>query len=313
MTVTVSVRSISALLVMSISLFGLPAGAPAQSVATPLAAQRSDPPVVTAPEIQFTQWKLANGLTVIALPDPTTATVTTSMWYEVGAKNDPQGRSGFAHLFEHILNRKTENMPYGMVNQLAEDIGGSRNASTGYDRTNYYETVPAQYLETLLWTHAERMARPVIDQDVFENERSVVKEELRQGVLTPPYGVMQRYVFFENAFDLLPQRRSNIGIIEDLDAATLDEARAFHQAYYGPDTAALIVAGNFDVANLRALVDKYFAAIPGGRGRNRSRSPRAKRAARRRATSPRPLRPCRCPRWARSTSCPKRLMRTGPR
>lgn len=231
-------------------------------VTTPIAAQRADPPVVTAPEIQFTQWKLANGLTVIALPDPTTATVTTSMWYQVGAKNDPEGRSGFAHLFEHILNRKSENMPYGMINQLAEDIGGSRNASTGYDRTNYYETVPAQYLETLLWTHAERMARPVIDQDVFENERSVVKEELRQGVLTPPYGVMQRYVFFENAYDLLPQRRSNIGIVADLDAATLDEARAFHQAYYGPDTAVLIVAGNFDVANLRALVDKYFAAIP---------------------------------------------------
>ena len=231
------------------------------AASTPLVAQRADPPVVTAPEIQFTQWKLANGLTVIALPDPTTATVTTSMWYDVGAKNDPEGRSGFAHLFEHILNRKTENMPYGMVNQLAEDVGGSRNASTGYDRTNYYETVPAQYLETFLWTHAERMARPVIDQDVFENERKVVKEELRQGVLTPPYGIMQRYVVFENAFDVLPQRRTNIGILADLDAATLDEARAFHQAYYGPDSAALIVAGNFDVANLRTLVDKYFAAI----------------------------------------------------
>lgn len=232
------------------------------AAATPLAAQQPAPPAVTAPEIEFTQWQLANGLTVIALPDPATATVTTSMWYDVGAKNDPEGRSGFAHLFEHILNRKSENMPYGMVNELAEDIGGRRNASATHDRTNYYETVPAEYLETMLWTHAERMARPVIDQEVFENERSVVKEELRRGVLSPPYGVMGTYVFHENAFDVLPQRRTNIGVIEDLDAATLDEARAFHQAFYGPDSATLIVAGNFDVATLRALVNTYFAAIP---------------------------------------------------
>ena len=112
------------------------------------------------------------------------------MWYEVGSKHDPQGRSGFSHLFEHILSRKTENMPYNMVNRLTEDVGGTRNASNSDDRTNYYETVPAQYLETLLWTHAERMARPVVDKEVFENERSVVKEELRQRILAPPYGRM---------------------------------------------------------------------------------------------------------------------------
>ncbi len=119
---------------------------------------------------------------------------TTSLWYEVGSKHDPEGRSGFAHLFEHILSRKTENMPYNMINRLTEDVGGVRNASTGTDRTNYYETVPAQYLETMLWTHAERMARPVVDDEVFERERSVVKEELRQRVLAPPYGRLSRYV-----------------------------------------------------------------------------------------------------------------------
>lgn len=222
---------------------------------------KGPPAAVTAPKIEYSQWTLPNGLRVIALPDPTTATVTTSVWYEVGSKHDPQGRSGFSHLFEHILSRKTENMPYNMVNRLTEDVGGTRNASNSDDRTNYYETVPAEFLETLLWTHAERMARPVVDSEVFENERSVVKEELRQRILAPPYGRI-RMVLAENAYDVLPQRRPGIGSLEQLDSATLDDARAFHQAYYGPDTATLIVAGNFDSARLRSLVDQYFAAIP---------------------------------------------------
>lgn len=217
---------------------------------------------LSAPKIEYTRWVLGNGLTVIAIPDSSTANVTTSLWYEVGSKHDPDGRSGFAHLFEHILSRKTENMPYNMINRLTEDVGGVRNASTGADRTNYYETVPAEYLETMLWTHRERMALPVVDNEVFENERSVVKEELRQRVLAPPYGRLQRFVIPENAFDELPLRRPGIGSIEDLDSATLDDARAFHQAFYGPDTATLIVAGNFEIGRLRALVDQYFGDIP---------------------------------------------------
>lgn len=218
-------------------------------------------PTISAPEIEYTRWTLDNGLTVIALADSSTANVTTSLWYSVGSKHDPEGRSGFSHLFEHILSRKTLNMPYNMVNKLTEDVGGQRNASNWIDRTNYYETVPAQYLETMLWTHRERMAFPVVDQDVFENERSIVKEELRQRVLAPPYGRFQRFVIPENAFDVLPMRRPGIGSIEDLDSATLEDARAFHQAYYGPDTATLIVAGNFEIERLRELVDQYFADI----------------------------------------------------
>ena len=217
---------------------------------------------LTAPAIEFEQWQLDNGLTVIAIPDGSTATVTTSLWYEVGSKLDPEDRSGFAHLFEHILSRKTANMPYNMINDLTADVGGTRNASTGSDRTNYYEIVPAEYLETMLWTHRERMAFPVVDEDVFETERSVVKEELRQRVLAPPYGRFSRLVLPENAYDVLPLRRPGIGSIEDLDAASLDDARAFHQTYYGPDTATLIVAGNFEMDRLRTLVDTYFADIP---------------------------------------------------
>ncbi len=217
---------------------------------------------LVVPPIAYDRWQLANGLTVIALEDHSTATVTTSLWYDVGAKNDPAGRAGFAHLFEHILSRKTENMPYNMIYGLVADAGGTRNASTGADRTNYYEIVPAENLETMLWTHRERMALPVIDNHVFESERGVVKEELRTRVLAPPYGILGRFVVPEAGFDLLPQRRPGIGSIEDLDSATLDDARAFHQSYYGPDTATLIVAGNFDPAQLRVLVDRYFADIP---------------------------------------------------
>ena len=217
---------------------------------------------LSAPEIEFTEWKLDNGLRVIAMPDDTTGTVTTSLWYDVGSKNDPAGRSGFAHLFEHILSRKTENMPYNMIYGLTADVGGTRNASTGSDRTNYYEQVPAAYLEIMLWTHRERMAFPVVDEEVFDKERDVVKEELRQRVLAPPYGRFQRFVIPENAYDVLPQRRPGIGSIADLDSASLDDARAFYEAFYGPDTATLIVAGNFELDRLRSLVDEYFGDMP---------------------------------------------------
>jgi zinc protease len=228
--------------------------------ALPATAQPPAPKIAVAP-IAFTERTLPNGLRVIAIRDTTTPTVSVQVWYDVGSKHDPEGRSGFAHLFEHILSRKTRNMPYNMINRLTENVGGVRNASTWFDRTNYYETVPAQYLETMLWTHAERMARPVIDDEVFNTERNVVKEEFRQRVLAPPYGRL-RLVLDDNSYDTLPNRRPGIGSLEQLDAATLADARAFHAAFYGPDTATLIVAGNFDPKRLDGLVDKYFAAIP---------------------------------------------------
>ncbi|CAN5120186.1 pitrilysin family protein [soil metagenome] len=216
---------------------------------------------LTPPPLQYTHRTLANGLNVYAMPDPTAGTVTIQVWYDVGGKDDPQGRSGFAHLFEHILSRKTVNLPYGQISTMVENAGGTRNASTGQDRTNYYETVPPQYLEQMLWTHAERMARPVVDQAVFEAERSIVKEELRQNVLAPPYGRFGRFVIGDNSVDDSIYRRSVIGSIEQLDSAVLDDALAFHEAYYRPATATLVVSGNFDPAQLDRWVDQYFTAI----------------------------------------------------
>ncbi|KEO89054.1 peptidase M16 [Erythrobacter longus] len=249
------------ILLASTAALGLVVSAPAQPHEPAGDGEHSHFDLV-APPIDYTLWTLDNGLRVIAVQDNSTSTVTTSLWYEIGSKHDPQGRSGFAHLFEHISSRKTENMPYNLIYSLTADVGGTRNASNWVDRTNYYEQVPAQYLETMLWTHRERMARLVVDEEVFETERGVVKEELRQRVLAPPYGRLQRFVVPENAYDVMPQRRAGIGSIADLDAASFEDARAFYEAFYGPDTATLIVAGNFDLNNLRAMVDEYFADIP---------------------------------------------------
>lgn len=251
---------IRTILLASAAVTSLAVGAPAFAEAHSDEAAM-EAPTLTAPKIEYTMWTLENGLRVIAIEDDTTSTVTTSLWYDIGSKLDPAGRSGFAHLFEHILSRKTENMPYNMIYGLTADIGGTRNASNWIDRTNYFEQVPAAYLETMLWTHRERMANVVVDEEVFETERGVVKEELRQRVLAPPYGRLQRFVIPENAYDTMPHRRPGIGSIEDLDNATLDDARAFYEAYYGPDTATLIVAGNFEMDALRGLVDRYFGDI----------------------------------------------------
>ncbi|CAN7286361.1 M16 family metallopeptidase [Brevundimonas sp. LjRoot202] len=233
-------------------------GASLLALASPSFAQTAP---ISVPPLEYTHRELANGLDVYAMPDATAGTVTVTLWYDVGGKDDPQGRSGFAHLFEHILSRKTVNLPYGHISTIVENAGGSRNASTGQDFTNYYETVPPQYLETMLWTHAERMARPVVDQAVFDAERSIVKEELRQRVLAPPYGRFGRFVIGDNSFDESIYRRSVIGSIEELDSARIEDARAFHEAYYRPATATMIVSGNFDPAQLDRWVDQYFAGI----------------------------------------------------
>ncbi|HEY0052655.1 MAG TPA: pitrilysin family protein, partial [Caulobacteraceae bacterium] len=216
----------------TVSLLALAAAAPALALETVApAAAATDAGAIQAPPLQYRERTLANGLRVLSIQDRSSPTVSTQMWYNVGSKDDPQGRSGFAHLFEHVMSRQTRNIPRGYINQLVEDVGGARNASTSSDWTNYYEVVPSQYLETMLWTHAERMDRLVVDESVFNAERDIVKEELRQRVLAEPYGRLQRYVIPENSFRVSPYHRSGIGSIEQLNAATIDDARAFHDTF----------------------------------------------------------------------------------
>mgnify|MGYP002622014128 CR=1 FL=1 len=211
--------------------------------------------------LEYTYRELPNGLRVYAMPDANTANVSVQVWYDVGSVDDPEGRSGFAHLFEHIMFKSTENMPAEFFDRLTEDVGGFNNASTYDDFTNYYEVVPANHLERILWAEAERMGSLVIDEATFDSERDVVKEELRQRVLASPYGRLF-YLYLPQAnFSVHPYGRPGIGSIEDLDAATVEDVRAFHATYYRPDNAVLVVAGNFDTAQLNAWVDEYFGDI----------------------------------------------------
>jgi zinc protease len=216
---------------------------------------------VAVPPIVYKQQTLANGLKVYSSRDASTPNVTVQVWYGVGSKDDPEGRSGFAHLFEHLMFKSTRDMPNEMLDRLTEDVGGFNNASTYDDFTNYYEVVPANHLQRLLWAESERLGSLVIDDAVFKSERDVVKEELRQRVLADPYGRFFGLNITQASFTTHPYKRPGIGSIEELDAATVDDVRAFHAAYYRPDNAALIVVGNFDEAQLNAWIDQYFAPL----------------------------------------------------
>jgi zinc protease len=209
----------------------------------------------------YHQRTLANGLTVLSAPDQDTATVTVQVWYRVGSKDDPQGRSGFAHLFEHMMFKASRNLPDGMIDQLTEDVGGTNNAQTWNDFTDYYAVVPANHLERILFAEADRMASLVIDEATFSAERNVVKEEYRERILADSYGALFGLYMPQESFRQHPYGRPSIGSIADLDAATLDEVRRFHATFYRPDNAVLVVAGRFDPAQLDALVDRYFAPI----------------------------------------------------
>jgi zinc protease len=211
--------------------------------------------------LTFTERTLANGLRVYAMPDPNTANVSVQVWYDVGSKDDPVGRSGFAHLFEHIMFKATRNMPAETLDRLTEDVGGFNNASTWDDFTNYYQVVPANHLERILWAEAERMGSLVVDKAIFESERDVVKEEYRQRILASPYGKLFGLYLAQANFTVHPYGRPGIGSIEDLDAATVEDVRGFHATYYRPDNAVLVVAGNFDQAQFDKWVDQYFGPL----------------------------------------------------
>jgi zinc protease len=213
------------------------------------------------PQLKFTDRTLPNGLRVLSAPDHASPTVAIQVWYHVGSKDDPDKRSGFAHLFEHIMFKSTKNMKSEMMDRLTEDVGGFNNAFTADDVTVYFEVVPSNYLETLIWAEADRLSGLNVDDANFKSERDVVKEEFRQSVLAPPYGRFF-YLLQEKSFVEHPYKRPGIGSIEDLDAASLKDVQDFHSTFYRPDNATIVVVGDFDPKQLDAWVDKYFASIP---------------------------------------------------
>ncbi|WP_273453170.1 M16 family metallopeptidase [Nevskia ramosa] len=215
---------------------------------------------LTLPPLAYQQRVLGNGLTVLSLEDHSSPTTAIQVWYRVGAKDDPQGRSGFAHLFEHLMFKRTKYLAAEQFDRLTEDVGGANNASTGDDCTNYLDVVPSNHLERLLWAEAERLQHLTVDEASFKSERAVVQEEFRSAVLTPPYGRLS-YHLQQETWRVHPYHRPTIGSIEELDAATLVDVQAFHSTYYRPDNAALIVVGDFDAAQLDAWIDRYFGGI----------------------------------------------------
>jgi zinc protease len=234
--------------------------------AGPLAAQAvaAEPPPsashVLVPPVPFTERVLKNGLHVYTARDVSTPEVTVQVWYGVGSKDDPEGRSGFAHLFEHMMFKATRDMPAEHMDRLTEDVGGANNASTWDDFTNFYEVIPANHLEVLLWAEAQRMSSLAVDEANFKSERAVVEEELRQSYLANPYGRL--FLALRDAsYQVHPYKRSTIGSIGDLEAATLQDVKAFHDTFYRPSNAHLIVVGNYDPKVLDAWIDRYFGAI----------------------------------------------------
>ena len=206
------------------------------------------------------QRTLPNGMKVVSMQDSSSPTVAIHVWYDVGGKNDPPGRSGFAHMFEHMMFKSTKNMPNEKMDRLTEDVGGFNNASTWEDFTNYYEVVPSNHLETLLWAEAERMQNLNVDETNFASERDVVKEEYRQGVLAQPYGRLFQYID-SLSYQKHPYKRGVIGNLDELGAATTKDANEFYKTFYRPDNAVLIVVGDFDQKQFDAWADKYFGSI----------------------------------------------------
>jgi len=215
----------------------------------------------TIPPLKFEQRTLANGLQFLWLEDHTSPTAAIQVWYRVGSKDDPAGRSGFAHLFEHMIFKSTRRMPSETLDRLTEDVGGENNAFTADDVTVYHETVPSNHLERLIWAEAERLAALTVDVRNFTLEREVVKEEYRQRVLADPYGEFYEFIQ-KRSFAAHPYQRPTIGNIAELDAASLEDVRAFHRTFYRPDNAVLVVVGDFEPAQLQKWVDDCFGAIP---------------------------------------------------
>jgi zinc protease len=217
------------------------------------------------PELPFQIFRLQNGLTVILHEDHTAPIVGVHVQYDVGAKDEKPGRTGFAHLFEHLMFQGTEHLAKGEADRLIEAAGGSSNGSTSQDTTQYWEQVPSNALEQMLFIQSERMGflLPTLDQAKLDNQREVVRNERRQNYEMRPYGLAYKAIL-ENVWDPeFPYHWLPIGTHEDLEAATLDDVKEFFERWYGPENAVLSLAGDLDPARTRAFVEKWFGAIPG--------------------------------------------------
>ena len=213
------------------------------------------------PKLNYELFKLPNGLTVILLEDHSTPIVHTQLWYHVGSKDERPGRTGFAHLFEHMMFKGSKNVQPEHHSSLISSVGGRSNAYTTDDVTVFWATVPAQYLPLSLWLEADRMASLRIDKNTFNREREVVKEERRMRVENQPYGRLSELIY-DQAFTTHPYKHTTIGSMKDLEAASVEDVREFYRTYYVPNNATLAIVGDFDTRQTIELVTRYLGPVP---------------------------------------------------
>ena len=216
--------------------------------------------------IEVEEHTLDNGLRLVMAPDLTTPVASVNLWYGVGSRNEAPGRTGFAHLFEHMMFQGSAHVPRNGHFQLIEEVGGSANATTWFDRTNYFETVPSHHLDLALWLESDRMGwmLPAMNGEKLENQRQVVMNERKERYDNQPYGDWDERIQALLFPETHPYHHSVIGTLEDIAAATLDDVRDFFSTYYLPNNAVLSICGDFDPEHARDRVEHYFGAIQPG-------------------------------------------------
>lgn len=242
-----------------LALAALAAATPALAQSAPAAPAASAPARLSVDMQYFT---LPNGLRVVLSRDTLSPTVTVGVYYGIGFRVEPRGRTGFAHLFEHLMFQGSENAGKGVFINTVTAAGGILNGSTRFDFTNYFQVVPSNALERILWLEADRMARPVINEEVLKNQQGVVANEVKVNVLNQPYSTWPWIDLPMLANTNWHNSHNFYGDLAELEAATVADSKQFFDNYYRPSNAVLVVAGDIDYAGARALVEKHFASMP---------------------------------------------------
>ena len=216
---------------------------------------------VRPPKLQYQIATLPNGLRVILSEDHSTPIVHVAVWYHVGSKNERPGRTGFAHLFEHMMFKGSKNVEPEAHTSIVSSVGGRSNAYTTEDTTVFWQTLPAQYMPLALWLEADRMATLRVDDAAFRREREVVKEERRMRIENQPYGRLSE-IIYDHAFTTHPYKHPTIGSMADLEAASIADVRDFHSTYYVPENATVVIVGDFDSAQGLQLATQYLGRVP---------------------------------------------------
>src|SRR6187200_640852 len=213
------------------------------------------------PPLEIEEYALANGLRVVLNRDDAVPVVAIAVYYDVGSRNERDGRTGFAHLFEHMMFQGSANVPKAEHFQFIMKAGGTMNGTTSSERTNYFETLPASQLPLALWLESDRMRSLAVTQENLDNQREAVKEEKRLRYDNQPYGEVFDLIN-EMIFKNFANSHSTIGSMDDLDDATVEDVQEFFRVYYAPNNAVMVLSGAFEIEEAKQLIDKYFGTIP---------------------------------------------------